>query len=77
MYKILNVLHYLCVILAGMLAYNVIENPNDEKAMVFLILAIGLAVSYRCGYLYVKKEKEESENEYEDEDEEEGVSNVQ
>ena len=66
MYKILNVLHYLCVILTGMVTYIVIENPNDEKAMIFLILAIGLAIGYRCGYLYVKKEKEESEDEYED-----------
>lgn len=69
MYRILNVLHYICVILTGMMTYIVIENPNDEEAMIFLILAIGLAISYRWGYLYVKKEKEESEDEYEDEEE--------
>ena len=69
MYKILNVLHYICVILASMMACIVIENPNDEEAIVFLVLAIGAAIGYRCGYLYVKKEKEKSEDEYEDEEE--------
>lgn len=68
MYRILNVLHYICVILAGMMSYIVIENPNNGEAMISLVLAIIIAIGYRCGYLYIKKEKEDYEYEDEEDD---------